>query len=225
MRQLSELLDRDDPAWPLVREWIAAAPFPVECLPAAMPQRDEALLQLQVTTRSPMGAVVYETGGLRIDSGWLRVLGSGSASLTRTLPAWNRALRWPGRTGSPQLLVVADDVLGGLFALNGGAFAGELGNVHYFGPDTLDWQNLGVGYSRFLAWSLGRGLTEFYGDQRWPGWQEELRGLSGDQALSIYPFLFTQGLPIGERSRRAVPVTELFDLHMDLRGQLGMAPL
>ena len=39
--------------------------------------------------RSPLGAVVYETGGILVDGGWLRILGSGNARLTRTLPGWN----------------------------------------------------------------------------------------------------------------------------------------
>ena len=63
MKSLKDLLS-DDPAWPLVREWIAAASNPVEVLAASDPDRSRALEELQVTTRSPMGAVVYETGGL-----------------------------------------------------------------------------------------------------------------------------------------------------------------
>lgn len=42
---------------------------PVEVLPVNGADRESALLALQVTTRSPMGAIVYETGGLLIDHG------------------------------------------------------------------------------------------------------------------------------------------------------------
>jgi len=36
------------------------------------------------------------------------------------------------------LLLVADDVLGGFYALNGGAFGSEsLGKIFYFAPDNL----------------------------------------------------------------------------------------
>src|SRR5438105_2276535 len=94
LRQLEDLLDQNDPAWPLVQEWIRSANHPVEVLPPSEPQRGEALVQLQVTTRSPMGAVVYETGGLLIDDGWLRLLGSGHERLPRSLPAWNRGRTW-----------------------------------------------------------------------------------------------------------------------------------
>ena len=44
--------------------------------------RDESRAQseffgFQVATRSPMGAFVYGCGGIVIDGGWLRLLGSG----------------------------------------------------------------------------------------------------------------------------------------------------
>jgi hypothetical protein len=88
-RPLHELLNTDEPAWPLVRSWLGEATNYVEALPPSDPARAEALLATQVTTRSPLGAVIYETGGLLVDHGWLRVLGSGHPRLPRTLPAWN----------------------------------------------------------------------------------------------------------------------------------------
>ena len=89
MRPLSELIDTDDPAWPEVQEWIAGATNAVEVLPVNEADRDAALHAIQVTTRSPMGAIVFETGGLLIDHGWLRVLGSGHSRLPRSLASWN----------------------------------------------------------------------------------------------------------------------------------------
>ncbi|MFG6489963.1 DUF2625 family protein [Roseateles sp. BYS78W] len=62
MRPLTELTNTNDPAWPLVQAWIAEAPH-VEVLAADEDEADAALLQLQATLRSPMGAVVHHTGG------------------------------------------------------------------------------------------------------------------------------------------------------------------
>jgi hypothetical protein len=81
-RELRELVNQDEPAWPLVQKWISEATNPVEVLPTG-PVRSEALLATQVTTRSPMGAIIYETGGLLVDHGWVRVLGSGHPRLPR----------------------------------------------------------------------------------------------------------------------------------------------
>ena len=41
----------------------------------------------------------------------------------------------------PSDLLVADDVLGGFFAINGGAFAGEAGNVFYYAPGSGEWED------------------------------------------------------------------------------------
>lgn len=88
MRTLQELLDGDDPAMPLVRQWLSEASRPFELLPPS-PRRGDVLVGLQVTTRSPMGAIAYETGGLLIDRGWLRILGSGHPALPRDIVGWN----------------------------------------------------------------------------------------------------------------------------------------
>lgn len=223
MRSLDELTSTDDPAWPLVLGWVENAAVPVEVLPPDPRERGECLLGLQVSTRSPMGAVIYESGGMLIDGGWIRVLGSGHPRLTRSLPAWNRGRTWIDASPQPSILMVADDALGGLFAINGGGLPGRPGRVNYFAPDTLDWEDLDVGYSDFLQWALSDATEEFYAEQRWPSWREDVRELSGDQAFSIVPFLWTEGPAVGQRSRRAVPISETYALSMEFRRQLAGA--
>jgi Protein of unknown function DUF2625 len=220
VRPISDLLS-DDPAWPLVKQWIEAASNPVEVLDARDPDRSRSLEALQVTTRSPMGAVVYETGGLLIDEGWLRILGSGHPRLPRTLPDWNKGRNWSAADAPPAILLVADDVIGGSFAVNGGALPGPLGHVHYFAPDRLEWESLNRGYSDFLLWTLSGDLQTFYEGHRWPDWSAEVRELPGDRVFCIYPFLWAQGPPIAERRRRVVPMDEMLNLQFDLRRQLS----
>ncbi|MCB1034079.1 MAG: DUF2625 family protein [Acidobacteria bacterium] len=213
MRPLHELIDREDPGFPLVREWLGEATRLVEVLPPAA-AREEALVQAQVTTRSPMGAVVYETGGILVDGGWLCILGSGHPRLTRTLPGWNA-----GR--SEGFLLVADDAAGGFFAVNGGAFGDDLGRLYYFAPDMLDWEPLQLGYSEFLVWAFSGDLDGFYQWIRWRGWNSDVRALHGDRCYSFYPFLFTKKGKGGSGRRGEVPVEEAWSLQMDLRQQLG----
>jgi hypothetical protein len=213
-RSLQELLNTDEPAWPLVQSWLRDAANPVEVLPASDPARAEALVATQVTVRSPMGAVIYETGGLLVDHGWLRVLGSGHPRLPRSLPAWNLGRSWSDPDGSPPFLLVADDVVGGFFAVNGGALGEERGNVYYYAPDSLAWETLGAGYMDFLLWCLSGDLEAFYADYRWPGWQAEVQALGRDQGFSLYPPPCTAGPPYGERHRDVVPLDELYRLYV-----------
>jgi hypothetical protein len=215
-RSLHETFAAGEPAWPVVKSWINAAKNPVEILPPDEAQRERVMLDIQVTQRSPMGAIVYNTGGLLVDHGWLRFLGSGSPRLTRSLPDWNRGRSLGKDYNSRDFHLVADDVIGGFFALNGGAFAGPMGEVFYFAPDTLRWEHLtGMGYTEFLNWSFNSSLDKFYGSFRWPGWQAEVSSLSGDEALSIYPPLFTkEGKNIADCSRRRCPVSEIYGLNV-----------
>src|SRR5262245_57962735 len=115
MRPLHELIDEKEPAWPLVEQWISEAEVNVEVLPAERTVGLAALHATQVTTRSPMGAIVLHTAGLLLDSGWLRFLGAGGhRRFERSLPAWNESR-------SNGFYLVADDAVGGSFAINGGA--------------------------------------------------------------------------------------------------------
>ena len=214
MRPLSELIDTEDPAWPEVQEWIAGATNAVEVLPVNEADRGSALLAIQVTTRSPMGAIVYETGGLLIDHGWLRILGSGHSRLPRSLASWNEGRTMLEDGQQPGYLLVADDVLGGFFAINGGSLGPEMGSVFYFAPDSNEWECLDFGYSQFLIWSLQGDVAGFYESLRWPGWEQEISTLGGDQAISVYPFLSAKGPPIAERHRGVVPISEMFSLHV-----------
>jgi hypothetical protein len=220
LKSLDELIRTDDPAWPMVSEWIASCPN-VSVLPTDPVSADAALLALQVTLRSPMGALVRHTGGLLIEHGWLRILGAGGSQMQRSLPGWNKDKAPFDEDGRPGFLLIADDVMGGWFALNGGSLGPNLGHVLYFGPDSLEWQDLGAGYSDFLAWALSPDMPTFYQPLRWPGWERDIAEVTGDHALSVFPFAWASGPPLAERAKRPVPVDEQFRLSMDIARQIN----
>lgn len=215
MRTLSELIDEEDSAWPLVQQWIAEASVDVEILPLADANAgNTTLLEVQVTTRSPMGAIAFNTAGILIDSGWLRVLAAGQhPRFRRSLPSWNE-----GRSNGYYL--VADDVLGGYFAINGGELGDDPGQIYYYSPDSLGWEQCRLSYSQFIVWAMSGKLDEFYKDFRWQDWQAEVKELTGDQVLSVYPFLWAEGPSIAHRDRRAVDASEYYSLQADIQRQL-----
>jgi hypothetical protein len=214
MRPLHEFINDDELAWPLVQRWIREAIVSVEVLPADVGRRESALVASQVTTRSPMGAIIYKTAGLFLDSGWLRILGAGGhPRLQRSLPTWNE-----GR--SDGFYLIADDAVGGSFAINGGALGEDRSKIYYYAPDALRWEPCDFGYSEFLVWAMSGKLAQFYENVRWAGWEDEVRALTGDQAINFYPFLFADGPPLEERSRRPVPVAEQYGLQLDIQRQL-----
>lgn len=185
MRPVQELIHTDDPAWPVIQGWIASSTRRVETLPVDRDAGLACLHRLQVTTRSPLGALALECGGIVIDR-WLRILGGGAPGLPNLADA-------SGVDGEPPAaLVVAIDAVAGRFAVNGGGLVGEIGEVCYFAPDTLAWEPLGMGHGDAIAWALGDGLDEFYEDLRWPGWETMVTEVALDQAVLSVPPPFTE---------------------------------
>src|SRR6185295_8742493 len=57
MRTLDELIDKKEPGIEVVREWIHKAKTHIEVLSVDRTSGENALLALQITSRSPMGAI------------------------------------------------------------------------------------------------------------------------------------------------------------------------
>lgn len=220
MRTLEELVDREDDAWPLVEACCRAANHPVAILDRDKAAAEATLRATQVTTHSTMGAIAFWSGGLEVDGGWLRILGSGHSRIGGGLREWNKSLG--GASLDPPLgeaLVVAYDAIGGFFALNGGRWPERLGDVHYLAPDTHAWTPLDVGYPELVDWAMSERLVDFYKGLRWLGWETEVAAIGPDAALSIWPPLGFEKDPIAERDRRPVPAREMWFFHHDLTRQ------
>jgi len=222
MRTLEELINKEEPAWDLIQEWLQEAINSYEVLPRDAKRAETELLNAQITTRSPMGAILYETGGILINGGWIRLLGSGCERLDRGMFQWNKGKTFEDYGQPPAFLLVADDILGGFFAINGGAFGqDDLGQIYYLAPDTLSWEPMNCGYSEFVCWTLEGDIDLFYEPYYWKGWQEEVPKLNGNQVFSFFPFLWTkEGQQIEAVSRKVVPIEESYRLTMDMQRQL-----
>lgn len=222
MKKAEELIDKNDPGWAFVEDWIKTAKNKVEILPVDAAKAKDALYKTQVTTRSSMGAVVFMTGGLLIDDGWIRILGSGNAKFNRSLPDWNKGKTFNEFGEAPGYLLIADDAVGGFYLLNGGGLGADTGKVYYFSPDNLEYEPLDISYSEFLGFCFNNDLDKFYEGNRWNGWREEVTKLKGDEVFNFYPFLWTaEGSDINKCSRKIIPVQEQYGLNIDLRKQLG----
>ncbi|MFD8631635.1 DUF2625 family protein [Streptomyces sp. NPDC059533] len=220
MRALHELIEVEDPAWPVLLGEVAGAVVPVEVLGGDVERGRAVLGQLQVSARSYLGGLVLNCGGLLVDGGWLRVFGSPDDAESAGLPGLAEVNGMPAEfdpAWRPDAgLVVAQDVLGGVFALNGADPAGDgrpggPGEVVYFAPEALRWEALGAGYSAWLSWVLGGDLKGFYEGVRWPGWREEVAGLRRTEGFAFYPPLWTAEARQDLRGadRRSVPMGEL----------------
>lgn len=222
MKTLDQLINLEEPGWPLVQEWLAAATnAPVVVLDTPPSRSKQVLLALQVTTRSPMGAIALQTGGLLIDSGWVRLFGGGCAQMEGDLARWNGLGPHPLVDRFDGAMLVGCDAAGGFFALDGGALGSGNGAACYLAPDTLEWEALAPNYSSLVAFLLQGDLDTFYDGIRWADWRSDVSALSADQGFHFYPPLFAKAEGVEVRSRRAVPLPELLRLNLETADQLG----
>jgi hypothetical protein len=218
MRSLGELTSTDEPAWPVIEALARDGAHPMVVLPADRDSREGTLVRLQVTTRSDLGALALETGGLLIDHGWLRMLGGGPPPLNLAIA---NGLDVPPDE-PPASLLVAFDILGGKYAINGGPLPGSPGEVCYFAPDELAWWPMEMGHHDFVAWCFTDRLAQFNEHLRWDGWETEVAALRLDEGIAVYPFPFTaEGQDLGQVTRRPAPISELLTIWEQLAAQVG----
>ena len=223
MRSVDELINKTEPAWPIVKQMVESAKNKVELLSTDTTKAKDALYKIQVTTRSPMGAVVYMTGGILVDNGWIRILDSGNSKLTRTLPDWNKGKTIADFGEQTPYLLIADDAIGGFFLLNGGGIGTDMGKIYYFSPESLEYEPLDLSYSDFLNFCFNGNLDKFYDGLRWKDWTKDISTLSGDSVFSFYPYLWTkEGKDITKDSRKTITVDEQYLSSIGFRKQLGL---
>lgn len=222
MKNMSELVNTTDPAWPMVQKWLDSAKNKVQVLECDTAFAQNALYQAQVSTYSTLGAVIYHTGGIMIDNGWLRILGSGSAKLSRTVPEWNKGKTIKEYGDQPDFYLIADDAIGGFFAINYGAFGSDLKSVYYLAPNSLKWESLGLGYTEFLQFCLDGDLSNFYKGLRWSTWDQFIANLDGNKSYSFRPYLWSEaGMDIEKVTRKLVPTEELYKFTMAKQKELN----
>lgn len=217
MRPLVDLIDQQDPGLPLLRRW---ADDPAGnggvLLEPENTVRNETLVGLQITTRSMLGTVAYETGGVSVAAGLVRLLGS---SATRSLLRTAELAGCPIDGSCPDFIIVGDDVLGGLFALNGGRFgADRQGEVFHLAADDIAWVPLGVGHADFVAWCLTGDLRQVYGPLSQLDQYEARPRPPFDAIYSFYPFLWTREAKDRPPSVRIVSADENVKLRLELSG-------
>jgi hypothetical protein len=144
-------------------------------------------LKYNILETTLLSAVVYGTGGIVFDN-WVRLLASGE----RDIASWNNTLCLN------DYLVVADDILGGLFGLN---YHSNL--IDYFAPDTLEWESLDLSYSQFVQWLVEDDVDKFYEVFHWENWRSDVQKLNFSEGVAFYPFLWTNS----ENERAAMRLT------------------
>ncbi|WP_343522383.1 DUF2625 domain-containing protein [Pedobacter sp.] len=211
---IEKLINKTDPAWPLVKKWIDSAKNKVEVLPVDSAKAKEVLYHTQTTTYATLGSVIYNTGGILVDNGWIRILGSGSEKLNRNVAEWNKGKTLEEYGDNLPYLLIADDAVGGFFAINYGGLGKDIKNVYYLEPNSLTWQPLGAGYGEFLIFCFDSDLSKFYKGLRWSSWDKFISNLDGNKTYSFRPYLWQEGTDIEKCSRKLVGIEEMYKFNI-----------
>lgn len=156
----------------------------------------------EINPESLLGIILENAGGIIIDN-WIRIYGAGEmdfASRNALIPL--------------DKLVVAEDILGGLFVYL------DNGNIGYFAPDCLELEDMEIHFNQFLYWCLHGDTDTFYMDYRWKNWQEDIFDLNCNEGVAFYPFLWAQECT-ENRTRKIVPIEEIIGLEFDFLKQIN----
>lgn len=212
---LEDLVYDNVKTWELIQSWLRESSINYKVLGTIKEKSEHALFNLQVTTKSTLGAIAYETGGILVDHGWLKILGSGNEKIFGDLLYWNCMEEDNNIKTIANSMIVAYDIIGGFFSINGGAFDGEMGNIFYLPPDTLEWEDMGIGYTDFISWILDNKLKTFYESLRWDGWIDDILDIPYDKGISFYPPLWSEQGSTSLSSRKLVNIRELWELNLE----------
>lgn len=101
----------------------------IDILPLKNNILDIILDRYNINRESVLGTILYNCGGIIVDK-WIHIFGSGEL---------NFALK--NKNFPYDNIVVAEDIIGGLFIYMND------GNISYFAPDSLEFEDLEITYS------------------------------------------------------------------------------
>ncbi len=170
----------------------------------------------KINPESVLGEIVRHVSSLSINS-YLRVLG-GNRNKSNIF-SFNLEIKkiYPGNK-----IIVANDIWGGLFAINNGDFEDDLRHIWYYAPDELQWINLEIDYSEFITWICSERINLFYEHLMWNDMNDFIFNIGENKAVLIYPFLWSKECNINSAEKKIVALTELINLNADYQKKFGL---
>ena len=163
--------------------------------------------ELNIQPESLLFNVIANTSGIVINN-WMRLLGQDRDEVNGVI---HFNTRFSSYTSG--LLLVACDVVGGLFAIDINRISCNH-QISYFAPDTLEWEPINMCYEDFLSWCFYGDIDEFYYTMRWKKWTEDIRDIGINKGVLIYPFLWAKECNIENATKQIVPLDEIIELNL-----------
>ena len=199
-----------DIIWNKTKEILVKSKYKMIILEEGLENGYDECEKLNIPEDSVLASVVKNCNGIYIDN-WIRILGQGNEKQKGVL-YYNTLVDDSCIYG---MFIVANDVVGGIYAINISKYENDKNLIWYFAPDTLEWECLDMNYSDFIAWVANGNISEFYETMRWNDWTVDCEKIEFDKACLIYPFLWAKECEINSAEKKTVPFEELMRLNFD----------
>lgn len=204
----------EDNALTLIQSWINSSKRRITVIPRTdlLEKSDE---MLGVSEHSSLGTIINHTGGVSVANGKIRHFGGPNQyglSIKKVNKLENRL-----PMSISGVLLIADDILGGLFGINAGIKIGKPGGVLYLPPDSYSWEDLKIGHTAFLEWSM-IGNTELFFKK-----YETLKVpevIPFDKTLTFIPPLWMSDRTPNNRSSRQIDSKKAHSIRIGILNQL-----
>ncbi len=161
----------------------------------------------QADASTNFGLLITQSGGV-VANGVVRLLGSNRDENFRDINLFN--IKFGSGRG---FIILGDDIFGGIFAVNTGLFPDFVGNIMYFAPDTLDWEDMEIRMSGFLAWLKDGDMAEYYGQFSEEEYEAlRARNVPFNKVLSIVPPQWSEEFNTNPHDVREIDINEHYKL-------------
>ena len=154
--------------------------------------------------RTVMETIVNNVSLITVNK-YLRILGTSDSAYESILGFTNLFKE----IYNEEKYIIAYDVFGGLFATER--------TIHYFAPDTLEWEDLQINYEKFIEWAVNGKVNEFYESFLWDGFEEIVSKASPDEGVFVYPFFWAKECDINTASKKIVPFKDILAINYQNR--------
>lgn len=198
----------------IIQTWINNSKYKVNVIPRS-DMVDKCEEVLGITEHSTLGTMINHVGGLSVANGVIRHFG-GNNMFGLSIKAVNLVADCkPNRIKNA--LIVADDVYGGLFAISNSTLWAPQGKMIYLPPDSYVWENLNIGHSAFVEWSMSESVKLFY--NKYKNLPIE-RNIPFNNVVNYMPPLWSQNLSENNIDYSLVDSLKMLKIRSELLEQL-----
>lgn len=148
-----------EPTLNMVQSWINNSKYKVKVIPRSNTS-DKCEELLGIKEHSTLGTLINLIGGISVANGVIRHFG-GNNDFGLSIKEVN-LIENKKQNRIKDVLIVADDIYGGLFAINVNLTLCPAGKLVYLPPESYVWENLNIGHSAFVEWSMSKNVPMFY---------------------------------------------------------------